>query len=241
MPLRRLTDKVRTLSPIHRLGLGTLLGALFLGTAIFYLKSPTTVSPSHSLSDGLKVISPLSRAPLAAYTSDGLLEALSRYGGQSKRVHAVIGLPGTTAGQGAGKVPVAANAPAGIWPLRLATSNAIHEIAGLRLITLMPFSAKQDNKIGLYYLGAWPSEQKRKGPPKAPSGKYAVPGGFIKVEQADLGIPVTDHFKLGDFLTHGIGEFGDSQYHRGPFSKPQRYASRPSSSHLKRPGKNSGS
>lgn len=64
-------------------------------------------------------------------------------------------------------------------------------------ITLHPFTAKRSDRIGSYLLGFWPAERRR-----VPSITYANPLGFIEVGSSDVGTPVSEHFQLGDFLTH---------------------------------------
>jgi uncharacterized protein YcbK (DUF882 family) len=54
----------------------------------------------------------------------------------------------------------------------------------------------------LYYVGNWPSEKTKVGPAQAPPGAYANPAGFIEVTQSNADTPVSEHFKLRDFLTH---------------------------------------
>jgi hypothetical protein len=62
---------------------------------------------------------------------------------------------------------------------------------------LKPFAEKKGEKIGLYYLGRWPFE----GGSTPRSRAYANPSGFIEVTRENKGTPVSEHFKLGDFLT----------------------------------------
>jgi hypothetical protein len=65
------------------------------------------------------------------------------------------------------------------------------------LITMLPFSAKQHGRIGTYRIGNWPYEH------RAPrTDGYANPDGFIEVTAENESTYVSDHFRLGDFLTH---------------------------------------
>ena len=67
----------------------------------------------------------------------------------------------------------------------------------VKLITLLPFSEKAGGKIGDYRVGFWPAEKKRlRGP------AYVNPEGFIEVTQENVDQPVSEHFRLGDFVTH---------------------------------------
>ena len=91
---------------------------------------------------------------------------------------------------------------AGIWRVLLAVGNAIRPVARFNVITMLPFTAKQNGKVGLYYLGNWPNERGKAGPSKAPALAYANPAGFIEVTEQNADTPVSEHFKLRDFLTH---------------------------------------
>jgi uncharacterized protein YcbK (DUF882 family) len=91
---------------------------------------------------------------------------------------------------------------AGVWSVALAVGNAIRPVANFNLISMLPFSAKKNGHVGLYYLGTWPSEKGTVGPGKAPSGAYASPRGFIEVTEKNADTRVSEHFKLRDFLTH---------------------------------------
>ena len=76
-------------------------------------------------------------------------------------------------------------------------NKATRAIDDLRVITLVPFAEKKNDRIGLYYLGRWPFEGK--GPPPRPS--YANPTGFVEVTRENQDTAVSEHFKLRDFLT----------------------------------------
>jgi hypothetical protein len=86
--------------------------------------------------------------------------------------------------------------------LILTVGNAIRPLANFSVITELPFSAKVNGRVGSYMIGSWPSEHGAKGPARAPSDRYANPPGFIEVTRQNLNTPVSEHFKLGDFLTH---------------------------------------
>jgi hypothetical protein len=69
--------------------------------------------------------------------------------------------------------------------------------ARFSLITIRDFAEKLNGRIGGYRIGYWPSEQGR-----PLSGPYGNPAGFIEVTQANMDTPVSEHFRLRDFLTH---------------------------------------
>ena len=86
------------------------------------------------------------------------------------------------------------------WP-------AVQRRIGASVILLTPFSAKQDGRIGSYIMGSWPNEGgvKKESSPAATyaaaRSTYALPRGFIKVTRATAETRVSEHFRLGDFLT----------------------------------------
>ena len=117
--------------------------------------------------------------PSTAYITDALRTAIAPLRGISGKVRLATGLPGSNVDQLAAKIDEATN-----------------PINDMSLVTLVPFSQKQGGKIGLYYLGSWPFENRK--PTKA---AYANPSGFIEVTQENADTYVSEHFKLRDFLT----------------------------------------
>jgi len=85
----------------------------------------------------------------------------------------------------------------GVYKLASQVDNVTSALNDFSVVSLVPFSEKQRGHIGLYYLGSWPFEQG--GKPKTPA--YGNPNGFIEVTQENRDTPVSEHFKLGDFLT----------------------------------------
>jgi hypothetical protein len=157
-------------------------------------------------------------APTAAYLTNAALDAavnrmLADARGTSGKLRvaiqpapAAIPVDSTVAGatlqyEQGGQVAAAARG-AGLWSLILAIGSAVRPVSSFSVITLLPFSSKQSGRIGAYHLGTWPSEHGKVGPAKAPPGEYANPAGFIEVTQANADTPVSEHFKLRDFLTH---------------------------------------
>ena len=64
-------------------------------------------------------------------------------------------------------------------------------------VNLVPFSEKQKGLLGSYRMGRWPAEKR---PPR--SEVYENPEGFIPFTPANQDTPVSEHFRLRDFLTH---------------------------------------
>jgi hypothetical protein len=157
-------------------------------------------------------------APTTAYLTDAALaaaanHALDKQRGASGKLRVAFqptpapltpdSLPaGASLEYKQGNEVVTAPKGAGIWNVLLSVGDAVRPVATFNVVTMLPFSAKQKGHIGLYYIGNWPSEFARVGPKKAPPGAYANPAGFVEVTQANEDTPVSEHFKLRDFLTH---------------------------------------
>ena len=157
-------------------------------------------------------------APTAAYLTDAALTALvnrifASERGASGKLRAAIEPspaplrpetlpPGARVAYSQGGQVAPAPKGSGVWSVLLAIGNAVRPVANFNVITLLPFNVKQDGRVGLYYVGTWPSERGKVGATKAPSLTYANPAGFIEVTPQNADTPVSEHFKLGDFLTH---------------------------------------
>ena len=61
-----------------------------------------------------------------------------------------------------------------------------------------PFGDKVNGRIGRYLIGFWPAEQRR-----VTSVAYQNPKGFIEVTPENQDTPVSEHFRVRDFLTKG--------------------------------------
>jgi len=64
------------------------------------------------------------------------------------------------------------------------------------VVTLMPYEAKEGKRVNGYYVGNWPA------PRPGTGDRYARPAGFIEVTKENGSTPVSQSFKLQDFLTH---------------------------------------
>lgn len=82
----------------------------------------------------------------------------------------------------------------GVYPVRTAESGG----APFAFITMRPFADKIGGRIGSYRIGFWPGERGR----AVRSEKYGNPEGFIQVTPDNKDTPISEHFRLADFLTH---------------------------------------
>lgn len=79
---------------------------------------------------------------------------------------------------------------------------AVHSVVGPRdsstfsLIVERPFGAKRGEQLNGYRLGMWPAEK------AIMARNYFNPGGFVEVTPANVGLALSPHFTLGDFVTH---------------------------------------
>lgn len=158
------------------------------------------------------------RSKGTAYINDAALEFLDPLRGYSGKLRAAFRTPGQAlspenaddrlqarySGQSGSDVvsdDLVAPASPGVYKMAVQLDNARRAIEGLSLVTLVPFSEKKGGKIGLYYLGSWPYENG--GKPR--SRAYDNPDGFIEVTRENRDLYVSEHFRLGDFLTKDQG------------------------------------
>ena len=136
------------------------------------------------------LLSALLLVPLRGTTATNL-GSLSALIGVSGKLKAIFSLPGDPSlGQLATGTP-------GVYPLAGTGAAAEAALQQLSLIVLKPFSAKVNGRIGSYRLGNWPYEGKT-----PVSASYATPKGFIEVTHDTFGTSVSEHFRLGQFVTH---------------------------------------
>ncbi len=124
-------------------------------------------------------------------TSATALGSLSALIGSSGKLKAIFSLPGDPS-----LGSLAGSTEPGVYPLAGTGAAAEAALQQLSLIVLKPFSAKVNGRIGTYRMGNWPYEGKT---PRTAS--YAPPKGFIEVTQQTFGVSVSEHFKVGEFLT----------------------------------------
>jgi Bacterial protein of unknown function (DUF882) len=156
-----------------------------------------------------------SDAPSAAFLTEAAMQALLPLRGESGRLQVQFREPGAPLGTdtlpegasvhyssdgaadsaAADTAAVLAPDEPGVWRVAVKVGEAIRPLSDFNLITLKPFSEKQRGRIGLYYLGNWPNERARA------RARYAPPRGFIEVTLENRDTYVTEHFRLGDFLT----------------------------------------
>jgi hypothetical protein len=146
-------------------------------------------------------------APSTAYLTGAALEALVPQRGASGKVRVVVRTRGDTVGLPEG-VAVSyggdsvAPGPSAVGQVALKVANALRPVADLNVVTLTPLTERKGGRIGLYYIGSWPTEHGARGPAKAPAEKYAAPRGLIEVTPETQDTRISEHLRIRDFLTH---------------------------------------
>ena len=103
--------------------------------------------------------------------------------------------PNSTLATDSTRVPLAP-VESGVWTTALRVGSVLKQVTDFSVITLTPLSERRRGRIGLYYIGTWPTERGRR------RSGYTTPSGFIEVTAENQDTPLSDHFALGDFLTH---------------------------------------
>lgn len=166
--------------------------------------TPATAKITSALTEG--------DAPSLAYVTDAMVNKMFPSRGESGKLRAEIAkggqpvladtLPaGAVAQFSSGAVQESTHVAAapkqpGIWKLALAFGKAVKPLADFSVITLRPASDARNGRIGLYYVGNWPTRA------NTPKADYTPPSGFIEVTPENANTPLSEHFKLGDFLPH---------------------------------------
>ncbi len=137
--------------------------------------------------------------PSTAYLTDALMNRLATLRGASGKVRVVVHAPGEPVDATAPAVTTADGTPSSaVERLALRIGNAIRPVADINVLTLTPLSARRHGRIGLYFVGAWPTERGA----SAARGNYAPPRGLLQVTPETQDTQLSDHLRLRDFLTH---------------------------------------
>ena len=76
------------------------------------------------------------------------------------------------------------------------TYTALAQGEPFHFFILRAFGQKRGERLGVYRLGLWPAERWMM------AENYLNPDGFVEVHERDVGMKLSQHFRLGDFLTH---------------------------------------
>ena len=198
------------------IGSSTFIGLLAIGWSWSISHARDEVTPGVPTAVGIlsRALTDV-RSPSIAYLTGAALEIMTPLRGESGKLRASMQAPGenlpadsvpagtvaTYSSPAAGGKPESTTSLAtpgrpGIWSLALAIGEAIRPIADFSVITLKPASAEKNGRIGLYYIGNWPSAR------KTARAIYTPPAGFIEVTQQQQTTFLSEHFRLRDFFPH---------------------------------------
>lgn len=89
----------------------------------------------------------------------------------------------------------------GAWNVLLRVRDQIREVVGLTVLTPVPAELIEGGRIGAYLIGEWPDRAGR--PSHLRTSEYDPPRGLVAVTEENMGLPVSRHLVLGDFITKG--------------------------------------
>lgn len=84
----------------------------------------------------------------------------------------------------------------GFYRLAVTSSDARTIVSEPTLAVMVPFAQKVGKSmLNGYKIGLYLAERRKR-------GNYETPSGFLQVGETDVELPVSTHFRLGDFITH---------------------------------------
>jgi hypothetical protein len=89
----------------------------------------------------------------------------------------------------------------GAWNVLLRVRDQVREVADLVVLTPVPAELIESGRIGSYLIGEWPDRARRSPGVRGP--EYDAPRGLVAVTPENVGVPISRHLVLGDFLTKG--------------------------------------
>lgn len=87
----------------------------------------------------------------------------------------------------------------GVWTVLLRMGDVVRSVPDVNVFTSVPLAQKRAGKIDTYLVGTWPNEGRSTDAAHA----YAPPAGLVQVTPANVDMHVSQHLRLGDFLTKG--------------------------------------
>lgn len=82
----------------------------------------------------------------------------------------------------------------GFYRLEIGTDSMHRPVEGLTLAVLVPFAEKRGASLNGYRIGYYRGERASRSSPEAPLG-------FVEIDTSHLHLPLTDHLRLGDFVS----------------------------------------
>ena len=122
-----------------------------------------------------------------ASTPDSLLAIPDSLRGRSGQLRVAIILPQPDSIQGRDRSTLGTT----VWSVADTSTRSL-----FHFISLLPFSQKQNGRVGTFSVGRWPAERRA---PLSPA--YQVPAGFIELTPELQSLAISTHFTLGEFLS----------------------------------------
>jgi uncharacterized protein YcbK (DUF882 family) len=185
------------------------LGALALAAALLVTRAPGWLLASQFGDDGELV--PRAGTPLAsAFGASGDVRLQLRMPGELFEfpVDVAAAAPGVGYGwvraedsttvepsRALAGTTVAAPLRPGFYRLQVQAADSHHIVDSIVVGVMVPFSAKIGSTLNGYKIGTYAFERLR-------GGAAPPPRGFIEVFAENAELPVSTHFRMGDFLTH---------------------------------------
>ncbi len=132
------------------------------------------------------------RPPAAAASHEGRGPFLDSLRGRSNKLRARFLTPARVASS-----PRLSELFGGVASTTPGVYSAGDDARPFHLITMRPFADKVRGRIGSYRIGFFPGERRA-----VRSAAYSNPEGFVEVTANNREMPISEHFRLGDFLTH---------------------------------------
>jgi hypothetical protein len=192
----------RWLEAVSSLVLGLLAVAWIWSIGQARLRRATSDDSVTPLTRGVTAALTHAEAPSTAYLTDAALQALLPLRGASGKVQVVLRAPNDTTSPLPSIATIVDSTNSkrpGIWQLAVKAGEALRPVSDLSVITLKSLTERQKGRIGLYYIGYWPTEGSRRTPAR---GDYSPPHGLIEVTTENQDTPLSAHLRLRDFLTH---------------------------------------
>lgn len=99
----------------------------------------------------------------------------------------------------AGGVASAPDRP-GVYALEVGDDDTEVTLDDVHLVVKVPADRVREGYLDGYFIGRYPARALRR------RGRYAPPAGFIEVTRANAELPLSEHLRLRQFLTHDQGD-----------------------------------
>jgi hypothetical protein len=155
------------------------------------LRATTDEAQFRGLSGEVRVLVPEPGSPLVLADTLGVRDLPP---GAALEVEAVDRPGDRRPGEEVGNLP-------GAWNVLLRVRDEVRRVADLTVLTPVPTTALEGGRIGSYLVGEWPGRSARAAHLRG--AEYDAPRGLVAVTPENMGLPISRHLVLGDFITKG--------------------------------------